>query len=172
MRIIEDLQDLIDQMQVTYVEPDYRSTQEYKVADIAVTECYTIWMNLLTEVNHDFKNKKNGVERHKNYVSATIRGDIEDGEAILSLEIHPNYLFIGSVIPGNTVIFQDSFIPEPLQRHGFCSAVVWHLKDNKIRYMLNGKALVHHPMNIPALSRLIDKLGFDWINRPSPIRIT
>jgi hypothetical protein len=171
MRIIEDLQDLIDVMQVTYIEPDYRWTQEYAVADIAVTSCYNIWIDLLTAVDPGFTNKASGVDHNKTYVSATIRGDISDGEAILAIEIHPNYMFIGSIIPGNTVLFQDSDIPRSLQRHGFCTKVVQHLKDNKTRYMLNGKALVHHPMNIAALSRLIDKLGFDWINRPSPIHL-
>jgi hypothetical protein len=171
MRIIEDLQDLIDKMQVTYVEPDNRSTPEYAVAETAVAECYKIWMELLTDVDSGFTNKTTGVEHNKGYVSATIRGDIDGGEAILAIEIHPNYTFIGSIIPGNTVLFQDSDMPQSLRRHGFCSKVVQHLKDNRTRYMLNGKAVVHQPMNMAALSRLIEKLGFDWINRPSPIHI-
>jgi hypothetical protein len=172
MRIIEDLQELIDEMQVPYVEPDYRSTPEYAIADMAVTECYNIWMELLTNVDPGFTNKTIGVGHKKDYVSATIRGDIEDGEVTLAIEIHPNYMFIGSIIPGNTVLLQDSDIPKSLQRQGFCSKVLKHLKDNKIRYMLNGKALIHQPLNMAALNRLIDILGFDWINRPSPIQIT
>jgi hypothetical protein len=171
MRIIEDLQDLIDEMQVTYVEPDYRSTPEYAVADIAVIECYKIWIELLKAVDPRFTNKTIGVDHKKDHVSATIRGDIEDGEAILAIEIYPNYMFIGSIIPGNTVLLQDSYIPKSLQRQGFCSKVLQHLRDNKTRYMLNGKALVHQPINMAALNKLIEKLGFDWINRPSPIQM-
>ena len=172
MRIIEDLQYVIDEMKKTFDEPDYRFTPEYALADVAVTECYNIWMELLTAVDPGFTNKTMGVDHKKDYVSATIRGDIAGGEAILAIEIHPNYMFIGSIIPGNTVLLQDSDIPTSLQRHGFCSKVLKHLKDNKIRYMLNGKALIHHPLNMAALNRLIDKLGFDWINRPLPIQIT